>query len=164
MRTTISTALRFAALLLLLSPAARAQGDALEQDRQALLAIHQADIRHHVEGDAEALVGTVPETFLAVSDGKIYRQARPDVHAFFERYLKDAEYEDYSDLEPPIVRISADRTMAWIVSRVHVKRRQPPAGGEGEAVAREFVYAGIMTYEKVGGRWVKVVNVSTFER
>jgi hypothetical protein len=26
------------------------------------------------------------------------------------------------------------------------------------------VYAGIMVYEKKGGRWARVANVSTFER
>lgn len=151
MRTTILTVLRAAALVLiqLLSLPARAQEDALEEDRQALLALHQAGIHHHVEGDAEALVSDLSETFLAVSDGKIHRQARADVRAFFERYMKDAEYDDYSDHEPPIVRVSSDGTMAWIISRMHVKRRQPAAGGEGNAVVREFVYAGIMTYEKV---------------
>ncbi len=29
---------------------------------------------------------------------------------------------------------------------------------------RSFIYAGIMTYKKSGGKWVKVANVSTFKR
>jgi hypothetical protein len=35
--------------------------------------------------------------------------------------------------------------------------------GSGEEVPEGFIYAGIMTYKKVGRRWLKEANVSTFE-
>ena len=51
--------------------------------------------------------------------------------------------------------------MAWMITRVRVRRVQKDTAG----VEREerFVYAGIMTYEKRKGKWVRVANVSTFE-
>jgi len=45
--------------------------------------------------------------------------------------------------------------------RLKVRRtKKDAAGAEKE---EKFVYAGIMTYEKRDGRWIKVANVSTFE-
>ena len=64
-------------------------------------------------------------------------------------------------MEEPIVRISKDASLAWMITRVRVRRVQKRAsGGDTE---RKFIYAGIMTYEKRGGRWMRVANVSTFE-
>jgi hypothetical protein len=80
---------------------------------------------------------------------------------FFEGYFRGARYEEWDDLEPPVVRVSDDGSMGWIVSRVRVKRTSP--GADGTPQERAFVYAGIMTYEKSEGRWIRVANVSTFE-
>jgi len=48
-----------------------------------------------------------------------------------------------------------------MITRVRVRRMQKEAtAGERE---QRFIYAGIMTYEKRDGKWVRVANVSTFE-
>jgi len=59
-------------------------------------------------------------------------------------------------VEPPIVRVSDDGTLAWMIVHVRVRRTK----GDREL---RFDYAGIETYEKRGGRWVKVVEVGTFQ-
>jgi hypothetical protein len=51
--------------------------------------------------------------------------------------------------------------MAWMIVRTHVRRAEPDDAGGRRAC--EFVYAGIMTYEKRDGRWARIANVSTFE-
>ena len=52
--------------------------------------------------------------------------------------------------------------MYWVISRESVSRTEPD--GQGGRRKRSFIYAGIMTYKKSGGKWVKVANVSTFKR
>ena len=79
----------------------------------------------------------------------------------FESYFKDAKYFEWDDLEPPIIRVSADASMAWMIVRTKVRRTQKDSSGAEKE--EKFVYAGIMTYEKRNGRWVRVANVSTFE-
>jgi hypothetical protein len=44
---------------------------------------------------------------------------------------------------------------------MRVWRTEPD--GEGGRREREFVYVGIMTYEKQDGRWLRVANISTIE-
>ena len=134
----------------------------LEEERIELLRIHLADIQAHTGGKVSALMETIPEEFIHVGDGNITRQSREEIRNFFTAYLADSTYERYEDLEVPHAEVSADGTMGWVVSRMAVTRTEPD--GEGGRQSRSFTYAGIMTYEKVDGKWMKVANASTFER
>ncbi len=133
----------------------------LEAARRTLLALHESDRLAHFTADAARIGRTAPDVFLTVGGGKVERIPRAAETAFFEGYFRGARYAEWDDLEPPVVRISADGSMAWIVSRLQVKRQAP--GPDGTLKERAFVYAGIMTYEKRDGGWVRVANVSTFE-
>lgn len=133
----------------------------LEEEKIELLRIHLVDIQAHRENDVTALLETIPEEFIHVGRGKVVRQSRHEIRDFFTDYLDEAEYERYEDLLVPHVEVSPDGKMGWVISRMAVTRTAP--GGAGEKETRSFVYAGIMTYEKVGGKWMKVANVSTFE-
>jgi hypothetical protein len=130
----------------------------LDAEKIALLRIHMADIKAHREGDVPALMESIGEEFRYVGDGKVSVQTRPEIEEFFTGYLRDATYERYEDLDVPHAEVSADATMGWIVTRTAVTRVEP------DGSTRSFTYAGIMTYEKSGGKWMKVANVSTFER
>jgi hypothetical protein len=73
-----------------------------------------------------------------------------------KQYLDGAVYHEYVDLEDPVVRISDDGSMAWTITRVRVRRTQ-------NGQERGFVYAGMMTFEKRNGQWLRTGNASTFE-
>lgn len=133
----------------------------VEAEKIELLRIHLADIQAHRDGDVTALLKTIPEEFIHVGDGQITRQSRQEIEEFFTGYLAGAEYSQYEDLLVPHAEVSADGTMGWVTSRLGVTRQEPD--GQGGTRTRSFTYAGIMTYEKAGGKWVKVANVSTFE-
>ena len=133
----------------------------LEKEKAELLKQHEAARRAHFNTDVNMLLEGAPEEFIAVSGGKIARASRADTKKMFESYFKDAKYFEWDDLEPPIVRVSADASMAWMIVRTKVRRTQKDSSGAEKE--EKFVYAGIMTYEKRNGRWVRVANVSTFE-
>ena len=134
----------------------------MEAEKIALLRIHLIDIHAHLENDVPALMETIPEEFIYVGDGKIARQSRDEIRGFFTDYLDGASYEKYEDLQVPHAEVSADGTMGWVISQMAATRTEPD--DEGGTQTRSFTYAGIMTYEKSGGKWMKVANVSTFER
>lgn len=133
----------------------------LEKEKAELLRVHKADREAHLKTDVDLLQEHSPEQFIAVSEGKIYRSSRAEERKQFAEYFRGAKYYEWDDVEEPIVRVSKDGSMAWMITRVRVRRVQKDASG----VEREqkFVYAGIMTYEKKGEKWVRVANVSTFE-
>ena len=135
---------------------ANAPASDLAAERAALLEMHRAEIRAHIERDAEALARDHGDDFVSASRGKLSRSTAEETRKFFTQYFEGATYPQYEDLEPPIIRVSDDASMAWILSRVRVRR----ADSEGETA---FVYAGMMAYEKRAGRWIRVANASTFE-
>jgi hypothetical protein len=132
----------------------------LEAERAALLQIHALDRQAHFATNADGLLAHSAEQFISVSGGAISRATRDDLQQMFTAYFKDATYYEWDDLEPPIVRIARDASMAWMIVRTKVRRTQPDASGAKHE--RQFIYAGIMTYEKRDGRWLRVANVSTF--
>lgn len=132
----------------------------LQKEQGALLAIHEAGKKAHVETNVELLMADTGDSFFNVSRGKIYTNSRVEVEQFFQEYFKDATYHKYEDLQPPIVRISGDGSLGWIISRVQAKRSQVV---DGESADQEFVHAGIMLYEKRAGKWIRIGSVSTFE-
>jgi hypothetical protein len=133
----------------------------LEKEKAELLRIHKADREAHFKTDVDLLQQHSPDEFISVSQGKIYRSNKADERKQFTDYFQHAKYYEWDDMDEPIIRVSNDGSMAWMITRIRVRRTQKnAAGAEPET---KFIYAGIMTYEKRDGKWIRVANVSTFE-
>jgi hypothetical protein len=126
-----------------------------------LLRIHKSDREAHFKTDVDRLLENSPEEFISVGRGKINRSSKDDARKMFTGYFRDAKYHEWDDVEEPIIRISNDASMAWMITRTRVRRVQKKANGTEQE--EKFVYAGIATYEKRDGHWVRVANVSTSE-
>ena len=148
--------LRESTILKLPLEVAAAPAPDLAAERAALLEIHRAGIRAHIERNADALVKDHADDFVSASRGKLSVRPREETRKFFTQYFEGATYPQYEDIEPPVIRVSDDASMAWIFSRLRVRRIDK----SGEST---FVYAGMMGYEKRNGRWTRVANASTFE-
>jgi hypothetical protein len=155
----------FTVILLLVACAASASAEPsadLEKEKAELLRIHKSDREAHFKTDVDRLLENSPEEFLSVGRGKINRSSKEDTRKMFTGYFRDAKYYEWDDVEEPIVRISNDASMAWMITRTRVRRVQKKTDGAEQE--EKFVYAGIMTYEKRDDRWVRVANVSTAEQ
>ena len=154
----------FTLILLFIAYAASASAHPsadLEKEKAELLRLHNSDREAHFKTDVDRLLENSPEEFISVSRGKISRPSKDDARKMFTGYFREAKYYEWDDVEEPIIRISNDASMAWMITRYRVRRVQKNAAGVEKE--EKFVYAGIMTYEKRDGRWVRVANVSTFE-
>lgn len=132
----------------------------LEHERAALLAIHAQDRAAHFQTNVEMLAEHQADDFIYVGNGEIAHISRPEFIETFTRSFKRATYFEWDDLEPPIVQVSDDATLAWMIVRNRVRRKQ--IQNDGSELERNFIYAGIMTYAKQKGKWMRVANVSTF--
>lgn len=134
----------------------------LEKEKTELLKIHQKDRQAHFETNPELLVSNHPDTgFISVRNGTIGQISKDDLKKVFENNFKSAKYYEWDDLEPPIIRISGDGNMAWMIVRLRVRRTKTDAAGKDKE--EKFIYSGIMTYEKRNEKWIKIANVSTFQ-
>jgi hypothetical protein len=152
--------LLLAAALLLSGASPKTKPD-FEKERAALLEIHRMDRRAHFETNVDLLLNHSAETFVSVNAGKIDRSSRAQMKEMFNAYFNNAKYYEWDDLETPIISISNDASIAWMIVRTRVRRTQKSDSGEVRDTS--FVYAGIMTYEKRQGKWLRIANVSTFE-
>src|SRR5205814_4300526 len=149
-------------LLVACAASASAQPSAdLEKEKAELLRMHRSDREAHFKTDVDRLLENSPEEFISVGRGKINRSSKEDTRKIFTGYFRVAKYYEWDDVEEPIIRISNDASMAWMITRTRVRRVQKTA--DGTEKEEKFIYAGIMTYEKRDGHWVRVANVSTAE-
>lgn len=132
-----------------------------DKERQTLLAMHANDRRAHFETDANVLLESSIDTFTWVGNAQISRTVKKDRIKVFEQNFSGAAYSKWDNLEEPIVRISDDGTLAWMITKLEVRRTKK--NDKGREAQEGFIYAGIMTYKKVDGKWLKEANVSTFE-
>ncbi|MCP4536986.1 MAG: hypothetical protein GY832_07545 [Chloroflexi bacterium] len=133
----------------------------LEKEKKRLLEISENIRQAHFELDADAMVSAFADPVIRVARGAISRIPREDARQNYREYFQDSVYHEMDELEPSIVRVSQDATMAWVISRTKVRLTyKTESGDEAE---RAFIYAGIVTYEKQDGEWVRTSNVATIE-
>ena len=76
----------------------------------------------------------------------------------FEEYLQNTEFDEYRDLIDPIVRVSADGTLGWLICQVEMVGTYK--GMSGDDAKLDAVWAWVELYEKRDGRWLRVGEVS----
>jgi len=151
----MNTNMRCAALALALLMATAGHA-ATDVDR--LRALHEKVMRAHREGNVELLLEDEAATYVVASRGEVTQPTLEERRSLLGPYLAGTTFEEYSDAVEPIVSVSADGTLGWVVVQVRARGVQ---GGEKKPVA--FVSAWIELYEKQKGRWYRTGNVSNFK-
>jgi hypothetical protein len=128
-------------------------------DRARLLALHEEAMEAHRKGDVELLLQADAEEFVLVSRGEISRPSLDQRRQFLGPYLQRVKFTEYVDVVTPVVHVSADGTAGWVIAQV--KARGTEVSGAGRSV--QFESAWIELYEKRGGGWRRVGNVSNFK-
>ena len=86
--------------------------------------IHTADRKAHFEINVELILAPIPDSYLDVRDGTGANISRQQISDIFTDSFVGTTYHKWDDMEPPVIHISADGTMAWMVDRVKVR---PPS-------------------------------------
>ena len=133
----------------------------LIKEKKALLNVHKKDRAAHFGTDVQMLLENQGDDFISVSNGKIQKLTKQQIKDSFTSYFRNAVYYEWDDLDEPIIKISGDGSIAWMINRYKVKRKV--AGENGKEEKREFIYAGVTLYEKENDKWIRIGNVSTFE-
>src|SRR5215469_101164 len=132
----------------------------LEVERAALLQLADEARRAHFATDAAALLAHDADPSVWVREGTISSMSKAELLSIFVEDMQGATYHEWDYTEPSIVHIANDASMAWVVSRVRVRRTKRLADGTSQE--EQFVYSGVNFYEKRSGSWTRVANVSTF--
>jgi hypothetical protein len=135
--------------------------DAAATARAELLALHRDARRAHFAHDVDALLTTLPDTFTYVRDGKVEMQSKESLRSRFTEYFRGAEFTAWDNLEPPIVHVSPDGRMGWMIVRMKIAYTKTDAAGK--KTSEQTVMAWMSAYEKRDGKWFQVANTTTIE-
>lgn len=138
--------------LLMAVPAVAAENE----DEKALLALHQQVIDAHKNIELEAWLESGVEPFISANRGVISYPSKAARTKMFQGYIGSTKFEYYRDMVPPIVRVSKDGTLGWVIVQVEAK------GVRGDQ-EYGFQSAWVELYEKRAGIWANIGNVSNFK-
>ena len=142
-------------VLLALAPPAPAT------DAESLKGLHQKVIDAHLRNSVDLLLEDESADYVVANRGEVSRPTFAERRNRLGPYLSRTAFREYRDATEPIVAVSADGTMGWVVAQVHVRGEGSTPDGKKQAV--EFTSAWIELYQKRDGRWYRVGNVSNFK-
>ncbi len=133
-------------------------GEPPDSDIDQILKLHRELLESHIRYDAHGVLAAEPEEIIVVSGGEVRFPRKAERVSRYERYLENVEFTEYQDLIGPIVRVSDDGTLGWLIAQVKITGTV--TDGDGEKTPIDSVWAWIELYEKRDGRWLRVGEVS----
>jgi hypothetical protein len=130
-------------------------------DTEQILALHEKVLEAHRRNDVDMLMEDAAVDYILVTNGEVIYPTVDERKLRFGEYFAVTTFDKYEDSIAPIVKVSADGSMAWLIARVSVEAVQD-VGGEDQPLA--FISAWIELYEKRAGRWIQTGNLSNFRR
>lgn len=124
-----------------------------------LLELHNQSRAAHFNRDAKLLVSKFADDFTNVGNGKIQQPTREASLNRFQNYLNNSTFLEWDDITPPVIRVSEDVTMAYVI--VHKKVRLLAKDASGKEKEEIEIFAWISIYRKIGGKWKLTVVAST---
>jgi hypothetical protein len=113
----------------------------------------------HFTRNANLLVSTFADDFTSISGGKISRPAREASLNRFQNYLNRSTFLEWDDITPPVIKVSDDASMAYVL--VHKKVRLTAKNENGTETEETEIFAWIEVYRKIKREWKLVAVVST---
>jgi predicted enzyme related to lactoylglutathione lyase len=130
-------------------------------DVDEILRLHREVLEAHKNDDVDLWLSARADRVTMVSRGEVLFPTKEENRPRIEAYLEAAEFEEYRDLIDPIVRVSDDGTLGWLVCQVEIVGTR--ANDEGERERIDSIWAWIELYEKIEGRWYRTGNVSNMK-
>ena len=130
-------------------------------DEQALLRLHRVFMDDHLFGRSSGMKEGLAENVVIVSRGEVHPLSGDETLQTLKGILARTDYTVYDDLIRPVVRVSNDGTLGWVIVQVAAGGVQLDEEGK-PAGPLEFVSAWVELYEKVDGSWRMNGNVSNF--
>ena len=134
---------------------------AAPSDDELLRALHAKVMRAHLESRIAILMEDEAPDYVVANRGAISRPTLDERRVKLRPYLRRTAFDMYRDAVDPIVTVSADGTLGWVIVQVEARGVETTVDGDTEPIA--FTSAWIELYEKRKGKWLRVGNVSNFK-
>lgn len=120
-----------------------------------LLELHNLQRTAHFNRDAKLLVSMFDQNFVEVRNGKVSFLKKEDALKRFQAYFDASTFIEWDDINPPIVKVSDDAMMAYLIvnKRVRLKTKDDKEVTD--------VFAWTSTFQKIKGKWMMTSIAST---
>jgi ADP-ribosylglycohydrolase len=119
-------------------------------DEAQLMALHRQQREAHFSKNASAIVNQLADNFLSVSHCRIDSLNRENDTKGFERYFHSVDFRKWDDLNPPAIRFSDDRTMAYMVVDKIVELEALDSAGNKIVESTHFAWVAICKKQESG--------------
>jgi len=127
-------------------------------DARELRRLHSELLEAHRTGDVDRWMAIEARDYVSASAGRITFPGISDRREQRAAYLAGATFDVYRDLREPLVRVSDDGSLGWLIAEVEVRGSAASPSGGPEPFHDIWAWAEL--YEKVEGAWRLVGNVS----
>lgn len=132
-----------------------------EQEKAKLLQLHKRALRAHLENDAQAFLAAYASQWYDVRQTGIRLRTKEEALPSIEHYFQRTHFSEITEVVAPIIHLSADTSMAWVIGDMRVRATQEVS----EEKERDFSFrcVWVSIYEKHEGKWAQVVDASSFQ-
>ena len=149
------------ALMIVAGPGGLAHSaESTGHDVADLLALHEKVLQAHRVTDIDMLMEDAADDYILVTSGEVIYPSLEERKLRLGEYFAITQFDKYEDSIPPVVKISDDGSLAWLIARVSVSGVQDISGNSHSI---EFISAWIELYENRNGQWIQIGNVSNFK-
>ena len=132
-----------------------------EQEKATLLQLHRSALQAHLEKDAGAFLAAYASQWYDVRAAGIRLRSKEEALPAIDQYFQRTHFADIREVTAPIIHLSTDASMAWVIGEMGVRASQEVTDEE----ERDFLFrcAWVSIYEKHEGQWAQVVDASFFQ-
>lgn len=131
-------------------------------DEQKLLRLHRKAMDAHFFEDPSMLKGYFGPEGVVAFNGEVVPVTGADSEAMMERIFSSRDHTRYDDLIRPIVEVSDDGSLGWVIVQVEATGVLFDESG-APAGPLQFTSAWISLHRKQDGEWRQIGNVSNFK-
>jgi hypothetical protein len=132
-----------------------------DQEKARLLHLHESALRAHLENDANTFLAPYASQWYDVRNAGVRLRTKEEALPSIERYFKRTRFSNISEMVAPIIHLSTDASMAWVIGTIHVRATQDGSDEQEQDFSFQCAYVSI--YEKHEGEWAQVVDASCFQ-
>ena len=131
------------------------------KDLAELLRLHKQHQTAHLTYNAELFIESFAEKLPQLQKGRVLTGTKAENLARFKKYFSSYKFLEWEDINPPIIKISKDGTLATKIVEKRVRGTYKNEKGDEET--DHTVFAWLEVWEKIGGKW-KVSAVASTSR
>ncbi len=132
-----------------------------EQEKAQLLHLYKNGLQAHLAQDATTFLAEYAPEWYDVRNAGVRLRAKAEALPAIERYFQRTHFYDITELAAPIIHVSADASMAWVIGHMRVRASQE--GPDGQERDFSFQCAWVSVYEKHADQWAQVVDAPSFQ-